>query len=164
MFFTKELNFNSKELIIRAYFYDGRNVEMVRIGRFSLASYKDIFYQTKKEWRGMEDVELHIKPYIADFNGDNLSEFIFCFSYGLTLYEPPVRFMNNKNFYINIEDNTIKEINDSKFNEYENIKSFGRYVDRASISMYEKELGDFNGDGKRDIVIIEKGNKKAIVY
>ena len=164
MFFTKELNFNSKELIIRAYFYDGRNVEMVRIGRFSLASYKDIFYQTKKEWRGMEDVELHIKPYIADFNGDNLSEFIFCFSYGLTLYEPPVRFMNNKNFYINIEDNTIKEINDSKFNEYENIKSFGRYVDRASISMYEKELGDFNGDGKIDIFIIEKGNKKAIVY
>ena len=169
VFFTKELNHNTKELIIRSYVLKNSSLELSSINRFDFSSYKSVFMPDKAPSEvGVAHASLKI--YDGDFDGDGLTEFIFCFSNGARTYIPGAIFggidtsgiytrtMENKNFYINIAQNTIKRITNPEFNEYEEIWEVKRGTQIHIFQEFIKKLahkfvGNFSGSSKSQIYI-----------
>ena len=152
--FTHQLNYDTKQLIIRSYALKENHLFLSSINKFDFSHYKGIITKVKVGSHG-ELAHSSIKIYDGDFDGDGLSDFIFCFSNGMIIYDIPSRVMENKNFYINIDKNFIKEIKNPDFNEYEEVSELFKTITLPIIAKKfpSKTVGYFSGNIKTDIYI-----------
>lgn len=161
--FSKELNYQNKSLIIRAY--ELQNNALVNVGTktFSLAAYPNIFYNFYGQvLGGIVQMELTIKTREGDFDGDGMSDFIVYFvnvekdiSPMTDWYEEHV--YEQRQFYVNLEKNLIKEVTGSDFYStstyypYNDNKPYIKITDNCY-------MGNFTGLAKTDILTISNNN------